>query len=1152
MTEKQTREKLRAVFLTALMVTSVFTGTIAFAGTAAANVEALSVAGNSEVVSDTDTIWVSGQAGNTDDITFKIEDEDGDSATVKKSINNKDYTVSIDLSSLTYSGGNGDGLSDGTSVKVMADQDSSFTNPQAEDTFKVDSTGPGINAFTVTQDGADVRITVKTDEPLGSEDGDLAVKYNDADSNDNSLDRSDFTNTTSNAGGPYVYTSNQTAFAGGHSATLNTAKDALGNDGANGESDSVTVSGSPTFQNANPKDTKISDNEHKISVDITDSDGVNPDSISVQIYNASAGLVSSNTPSDAGVYYNGQTLSIYPGSDGVNTLPDGKVYINVTASDSNGNYDKTGWEFTVDSSGPQVTPGKSNNSYITTTEPTLTFDITDQHSYVNPNTVEVTIKDDSGNVLLDSATDSITGVEFDGRTLTVDSSMEGVPSLPQGGVTYTVTSADSEGNLNSTSFTYTVDSMQPQVTSVSVDDTPVNASNNGHQRDVTIEFSEPMDQTNAPSVKIDVDSDGTADTTVNPNATFGTNGYGPANTTWKGTITLPSVSADAIAEVEVTSATDKAGKSINTSVNNGTFLYDTKVPSASTNFSDTTFNGTLDLTEQFDISGENMSVTYEYNTNASGSFPAEDYKTVSSPESFDTTQFEDGDIKLKVTVADDVGNNDTASGNILLDNYDPSVSSTLSEGDLVYGDVNISEVFTVEHTDGNTITYEYNDSDNSTFKTLDASSPVFDATTDELDTTQLADGTLTFRVSVTDDAGNQVTETLNITVNNLDVRTFEAKGLNGSDSGSAEITFETNSNLTSLTVDVNSTDSYFGGEVTQTLTLDDFTRDYNATTGVVTYTATVDNRDGSYKANLVSAVGENDQKLLNSDVSSTFSIDGEDPHVIDSQIVEAEDGATYVRVEFNEPVANDLSGSEMFTVGDDRATSSTLANDMSVKGWVNVSFGTHFQTGDSSELNVSDGSFTEANHVGASANATNASDTTVVHTLELNLEEGHNVVSVPAASGGLDLTELDALTENDTVWTYDEGEWMHYTPDDNTSDFTTLEGGQGYIFVMDHSATIDVNVYNQPGGTDLTSATPGSEDVEEGWNLLGHWQEGSQTVQNGLSTIEDQDYGAVYEQTENGELSFSVATNLKPGEGYWVFVTEDDGDVYGETAYATS
>jgi hypothetical protein len=106
---------------------------------------------------------------------------------------------------------------------------------------------------------------------------------------------------------------------------------------------------------------------------------------------------------------------------------------------------------------------------------------------------------------------------------------------------------------------------------------------------------------------------------------------------------------------------------------------------------------------------------------------------------------------------------------------------------------------------------------------------------------------------------------------------------------------------------------------------------------------------------------------------------------------------------------------------------------------------------------------------------------------------------------------------------------------------------------MNSSATIDVNVYNQPGSSgEIGSSTPGSEDVSEGWNLLGHWQEGSQSVSDGLSTIGDEDYDAVYEQTENGELSFSVASELEPGEGYWVFVTEDDGDAYAEHAWTTS
>ncbi|UPV75643.1 surface glycoprotein [Halorussus limi] len=1113
----------------------------------------------------------SNETGYSVTVNLTDDPEDG-TLTVQLKNGSTTETASKDISGLSdddsqeqevsVSGIAASSFDDGT-VEISAKMTDAAGNGNADGltantTVTKDATAPSINKFTVTHEDGMAKITINASEQLGSSDGAIAVEYNNETAKNQSLTRSDFAQSASN-GGSYVYTYTQKAFEGTHTATVTSATDTFGNSWAGPKSDSVSVGSSPAYSNWNlASGEKIADDEHKIAVDIDDSQGINPDSIEVGIYNASGGLVSANTPNDAGVYFNGQTLSVYPGSDGVSALPDGEVTVKVFASDSNGNYSQTSRTFKVDASGPKVSPGTANNSYLTTDEPTLTFDITDTYSAVNPNTVEVTVKDADGNVLLDSATDSTTGVEFDGRTLTVDSSQKGVPALPQGDVTYVVTSADSVDNLNSSAFTYTVDSMQPRVTSVTVDDTPVNASNVGVERNVTVKFSEPMDQTVNPSVTVDVNGDGVTDATVNNNGTFGTNGFGPANTTWKGKITLPTKSADATAEVEVSNAKDKAGKSINTSVNNGTFLYDTQVPSAKANFSESTLNETLDLTEQFDISGENQTVTYEYNTNASGGFPAEDYQTVSSPESFDTTQFEDGNIKLKVTVTDDADNSDTASGTVLLDNYDPSVSSTLSEGELVYGDVNVSEAFTVSHTDGNAVTYEYNGSNNDSFTTIDLSTStnVFDAETDELDTTQLEDGTLTFRVNVTDDANNKVSKTVNVTVNNLDVRTFEAEGLNGSDAGTAQVTFETNSNLSSLTVGVNSTDSYFGSSVTKTLTLDDFSRDYNATTGVVTYTATVDDRDGAYKATLISAVGENDQKLLNSDETSTFSTDGEDPHVTDAQIIDAGDSSTTVRVEFNEPVVDDLGSSELINVGDARVqASSVTADSAATKGFVKVTFGDNFQTGDSPALNVSDGAFVEDNYVGDSANATNASDTTTVHTIELNLKEGHNVVSLPAASGAVDLSEIDALTENDTVWAYDEDGWSHYTPGDNTSTLETLEGGQGYIFVMNHSATLDMNVYNQPGSSgSLESATPGSEDVHEGWNLVGHWQEGSQNRDVAFSAIEAGDFTTVYQQTENGRLSFSDVSsseNLEPGEGYWVLVTEDDGDVYGETAYAT-
>jgi hypothetical protein len=213
-------------------------------------------------------------------------------------------------------------------------------------------------------------------------------------------------------------------------------------------------------------------------------------------------------------------------------------------------------------------------------------------------------------------------------------------------------------------------------------------------------------------------------------------------------------------------------------------------------------------------------------------------------------------------------------------------------------------------------------------------------------------------------------------------------------------------------------------------------------------------------------------------------------------------------------------------------------------GYIEVVVEGTVQTGTSPEVSIDSTSYTEL----AGDDTSGVEDSaTVLHTAKLELSEGTNFVSVPAAAGELDLDELD-LSNVDVIYSYDaESEsWRSFDPDAEENDFSALEGGDGYIFEMDADDTLDVNVFNTPASSGEVSA-PSEQELTEGWNLVGHYQEFDQSRSLALSSIGDSVY-TVYGQAEgSAALSYeavAMGDDFEPGEAYWVFVREDE--VYAE------
>ncbi|UPW00042.1 hypothetical protein M0R88_16200 [Halorussus gelatinilyticus] len=260
-----------------------------------------------------------------------------------------------------------------------------------------------------------------------------------------------------------------------------------------------------------------------------------------------------------------------------------------------------------------------------------------------------------------------------------------------------------------------------------------------------------------------------------------------------------------------------------------------------------------------------------------------------------------------------------------------------------------------------------------------------------------------------------------------------------------------------------------------------------------------------------------------------------------------------MKITFNEQVdISTISASDVQIAGS--TVDSIVAGNAGGSTSLTVKVNSELQTATKPKVAIS-GGYTET------TGDTKVSGDTVVHTARLDLSQGENFVSVPAAAGALDVSNLDS-SNIEQIITYeksaDGSNWQFHSFDGNSKndDFDYLEGGQGYIFVMSSDDTVDVNVQNVPA-----SVAPGEESLEEGWNLIGHWQEGSQNANTALSSLNSGTIGdtvhQMYEQSDgsNGfsytsvDFSSSTTDKLSPGEAYWIFVKDDE--VYTEAGYAS-
>jgi len=313
----------------------------------------------------------------------------------------------------------------------------------------------------------------------------------------------------------------------------------------------------------------------------------------------------------------------------------------------------------------------------------------------------------------------------------------------------------------------------------------------------------------------------------------------------------------------------------------------------------------------------------------------------------------------------------------------------------------------------------------------------------------------------------------------------------------------------------------------------------NASDGTYTYTATYDApRDGQYEADLMTfadAAGNGYESAHDiAWIDSSDTLDTSAPSVDNAFISDTNGAATLVEVRFSEPIRNWNVALDTDDVSVENGDVEDAAFGLNT---AEITLDGQLSTDDAPNVTIDGTAYSEEY-----GDATNGmGNTTAVHTTHLTLKEGQNFVSVPAETGSVGIDELDTSSV-DSIWTYDDGEWMVNIPGTGVEDFTSLHGGQGYVVVADSETTVDVNVQNTLDTTGGTPTLPGQTQLEEGWNLVGHWQEGGQNSEDALGSIWS-DVHDVYGQNGNQFESIEDNEILEPGEAYWTFVTDDT--VYG-------
>jgi len=497
---------------------------------------------------------------------------------------------------------------------------------------------------------------------------------------------------------------------------------------------------------------------------------------------------------------------------------------------------------TVDTTPPAFGPGAPTDT-VTTSQPELTIDVSDETRDVNASSIEVTVEDDDG-AKIDAATPGDPGVSYTDSTttLTVNTSDADV-SLADGSVTVNVSAADTVGNAADTSFSFTVDTTAPTFTNPAPDGT---ATVTDDRTSVSVDVTDATAGVDSSSLAVTVSN---STDTVLSDANTSTDGVSFDGTTLAVDPTGTGVPALPNGSVDVTvSAADSVGNSNSTAVS---FTVDTPPVISGFSAADTAA-GDRNATVSFNSSDDLTTVGVAVSGAETASMSLVDFSKTTVAGGFEyTATYEgstDGTYDFELQTAND-SVTDAASGqtaSALVDDAAPDVTVTTPNGGELYaGDDTVTIEWTA--TDNVTVTddvqLEYSADGGSAWTTI-ASELANDGSYDwTVPTNDTANALV--RVTASDNSSNEGVDVSDgpFAVNST-APSVTAFGVSNPSGQNVTVTVETDEALDAASVSVS-------GATTQTLTRSAFTE---TGTGPYTYEATFnDTTDATYGATLDTA-----------------------------------------------------------------------------------------------------------------------------------------------------------------------------------------------------------------------------------------------------------------------------------------------------------
>lgn len=188
-----------------------------------------------------------------------------------------------------------------------------------------------------------------------------------------------------------------------------------------------------------------------------------------------------------------------------------------------------------------------------------------------------------------------------------------------------------------------------------------------------------------------------------------------------------------------------------------------------------------------------------------------------------------------------------------------------------------------------------------------------------------------------------------------------------------------------------------------------------------------------------------------------------------------------------------------------------------------------------------------------------SSENVTVNSFRKEVVKGWNFVSFPIADDSTyEISEILDTSKIDVVWTYTDGGWNIYDPEASQNDFSTFEGGVGYMIKAEQEFTLNPNVNtarpDESMGEELIDASTG---LDNGYNLIGTFQEHTVSADDSdtgaFGAIDTTHVNTAWKQSSDGSRSLTQIRystgdspgSMMPGEAYWMN-WEGDGATYSE------